>query len=51
MQRDDQVTGITHLLNLAVRGLPLVECVVRRNLAVAEEELGGLHAENPCVSS
>jgi transposase len=47
VQRDDQVTGLTHLLSLAVRVLTLMECVVRRKLAEQEEELVGLHAENP----
>jgi len=47
VQRDDQVTGLTHLLSLAVRVLTLIECVVRRKLAEQEEELVGLHAENP----
>lgn len=47
VQRDDQVTGLTHLLSLAVRVLTLVEGVVRRNLAAAGEELVGLHPETP----
>ena len=47
VQRDDQVTGLTHLLSLAVRVLTLLEWVVRRKLAEQGEELVGLHAENP----
>jgi len=47
VQRDDQVTGLTHLLSLAVRVLTLLECVVRQQLAASGEELVGLHAENP----
>jgi transposase len=31
--RDDQVTGLIHLLRLAVRVLSVIECVVRRQLA------------------
>lgn len=47
VQRDDQVTGLTHLLSLAVRVVTLLECVVRQKLAASGEELVGLHAENP----
>jgi transposase len=47
VQRDDQVTGLTHLLSLGVRVLSLIEWVVRRKLAEQGEELVGLHAENP----
>ena len=32
VKRDDQVTGLTNLLSIAVRLLTLIEFVVRRNL-------------------
>jgi transposase len=47
VQRDDQVTGLVHLLSLGLRILTLIEFVVRRQLHVAGESLVGLHPENP----
>jgi transposase len=47
VQRDDQVVGLTHLLSLAVRLLTLMEFVVRRTLHQNQEQLVGLHPENP----
>ena len=47
VKRDDQITGLTHLLSLGVRMLTLIEFVVRRKLQQGQEKLVGLHAENP----
>lgn len=47
VKRDDQVTGLIHLLSIAVRLLTLIEFVVRRTLKQEQAQLVGLHAENP----
>jgi transposase len=47
VKRDDQVTGLVHLLSIAVRLLTLIEFVVRRALQREQSQLVGLHAENP----
>jgi len=47
VKRDDQITGLTHLLMLAVRLLTLIEFVVRRALQSTQTALTGLHPENP----
>ena len=47
VKRDDQVTGLIHLLSIAVRLLTLIEFVVRRALKREQGQLVGLHAENP----
>jgi transposase len=47
VQRDDQITGLTNLLSLAVRILTLIEFVVRRNLKRNQEKLTGLIENNP----
>lgn len=47
VKRDDQIAGLTHLLSLGVRLLTLIEFVVRRKLQQNQEQLVGLHAENP----
>lgn len=47
VKRDDQVIGMVHLLNLAIRLLTLIEFVVRRGLQRATTTLVGLHQENP----
>jgi len=47
VKRDDQVTGLIHLLSIAVRLLTLIEFVVRRALKREQAQLVGLHAENP----
>lgn len=47
VQRDDQVTGLVHLLSLAVRLLSLIEFVVRRRLQQTGESLKGLYPGNP----
>jgi transposase len=47
VQRDDQVTGLVHLLSLGLRILTLIEFVVRRQLKVEGESMVGLHPENP----
>jgi transposase len=47
VQREDQVVGLTHLLSLAVRLLTLIEFVVRRTLRHNQEQLVGLHPQNP----
>ena len=51
VKRDDQITGLTHLLTLAVRFLTLIEFDVRRQLQAQQEKLVGLHAENPKKAS
>lgn len=47
VQRDDQVTGLVHLLSLGLRILTLIEFVVRRQLKVEGESMVGLHPEHP----
>ena len=47
VKRDDQVVGMTHLLNLALRVLTLMEFVVRRSLKQQETTLAGLYKDNP----
>jgi len=47
VQRDDQVTGLTHLLSLAVRVLTLMEFVVRRSLKTQEQKVVGLYKDSP----
>ena len=47
VKRDDQVTGLTNLLSIAVRLLTLIEFVVRRKLKQTGEKLTGLIENNP----
>lgn len=47
VKRDDQVTGLIHLLSIGVRLLTLIEFVVRRALQRQQGQLVGLHLENP----
>ncbi len=47
VKRDDQITGLTNLLSIAVRLLTLIEFVVRRNLKRHQEKLAGLLPQNP----
>ncbi len=47
VRRDDQITGLTHLLTLALRLLSLLEIQVRQGLAQAKEQLIGLYPEQP----
>ena len=47
VKRDDQVTGLTNLLSIAVRLLTLIEFVVRRKLKQNREKLTGLIENNP----
>lgn len=47
VQRDDQVMGLIHLLNLALRLLTLIEFVVRRQLQHTHTHLMGRYPEHP----
>ncbi len=47
MQKEEQVTGLVHLLSLAVRILTLIEFVVRRHLKDSGEFLTGIYEGNP----
>ncbi len=47
VQRDDQVTGLIHLLSLALRLLTLIEFVVRRQIHAQATSLTGLYPEQP----
>ena len=47
VQREDQVTGLVHLLSLGLRLLTLIEFVVRRQLSREKESLVGLYPGNP----
>jgi transposase len=47
VKRDDQVTGLTHLLSVALRVLTLMEVVVRRSLKQQGATLAGLYKDNP----
>jgi transposase len=42
VQRDDHATGLVRLSSLALRVLTLMECVVRRQLAMQGAALAGL---------
>jgi len=47
VQRDDQVTGLTHLLTLGVRVLTLIEFVMRRSLKQEQTVLEGMYSGQP----
>jgi len=47
VKRDDQVSGLTHLLSVALRVLTLMEFVVRRSLKQQGASLAGLYKDNP----
>jgi transposase len=47
VQRDDHATGLIRLLSIALRVLPLLECVGRRQLAAEGTKRAGLYAGNP----
>jgi len=47
VKRDDQVSGLTHLLSVALRLLTLMEFVVRRSLQQQGATLAGLYKDNP----
>jgi transposase len=47
VKRDDQVSGLTHLLSVALRVLTLMEFVVRRSLKQQGTTLAGLYKDNP----
>ena len=47
VRRDDQITGLTYLLTLALRLLTLIETQVRRSLAQTGEAMSGLYAGQP----
>lgn len=51
VKRNDQMTGLTHLLTLGVRVLTLLEFVVRRSLQEDQVQLPKLHPENPKKST
>lgn len=47
LERDAHITGLLHLLSLALRVLTLVEHVVRQRLAQQQRPLAGLYAGSP----
>jgi transposase len=47
LERDDHATGLSRLLSSGLRGLTLLECVVRQRLAAAQTRWVGLSAGNP----
>lgn len=47
VQRNDQVTGLTHFLTLGIRVLTLIEFVIRRSLKQDDTTLQGMHPGNP----
>ncbi len=47
VKNDDQVSGLTNLLSIAVRILTLIEFTVRRRLTQNQEQLTGLIENNP----
>ncbi len=53
VQRDDQVSGLTHLLTLGIRVLTLIEFVVRRSLKQEQTVLEGMYPGQPkkCTAS
>lgn len=51
VKRNDQMTGLTHLLTLGVRVLTIDEFVVRRSLQEDQALLTELHPENPKKST
>ena len=50
VHRDDQITGLTHLLTLALRILTLIEVQVRLKLSIAGDQIAGLYAGQPTRS-
>lgn len=46
LQKDEQITGLTRLLSLALRVLTLLEFMVRKQLAEEKSELAGIYAGN-----
>ena len=46
LQKEEQMTGLVRLLSLALRVLTLIEFVVRKQLAEAEDMLQGVYAGN-----
>ena len=51
VRRDDQITGLTHLLMLALRVLTLIETQVRRKLNMTGEQLSGLYEGQPSIQT
>ncbi|CAK8720660.1 Transposase IS4-like domain-containing protein [Candidatus Electrothrix aarhusensis] len=47
VKRDDQVSGLTHLLTLGIRVLTLIEFVVRRSLKQDQTVLEGMYPGQP----
>ncbi|MBD2532399.1 hypothetical protein H6G97_23590 [Nostoc flagelliforme FACHB-838] len=47
VQREYQVTGLIHLLSLALRLLTLIEFVVRRQLEAQSKTFTGSYPDNP----
>jgi len=47
LEREDHVTGLIRLLSIGLRGLTLLEFVVRADLASRGVKLAGLYAGNP----
>ncbi len=47
VQRDDHALGLIRLLTVALRLLTIIEFVVRRSLAKAEQTITGLYDGNP----
>jgi transposase len=47
VQREDHATGRLRLLSIALRVLTLLECVGRRQVAIAGVKLAGLYAGTP----
>ncbi len=47
LTREDRMTGLIHLLTIALRALSLIEFNVRQMLEKSQETLPGLYPENP----
>jgi len=51
VRRNDQITGLTHLLTLGLRVLTLIEIQVRRKLNMTGEQLSGLYEGQPSIQT
>ena len=51
VRRDDQITGLTHLLTLGLRILTLIETQVRRKLSMTGEQMSGLYEGQPSIKT
>jgi transposase len=51
VRKDNQITGLTHLLTLGLRVMTLIETQVRKGLADTNETLSGLYQGQPSLTT